>query len=238
MEKFNVATYFDTWGNKKKQKVFNQESKFIIRIINEHKMKKPNILDVGCGIGLHIKNLLEKGYNVDGIDISKEQIKKALSNIKNNKSKIFRGDIKKISLKKRYNFIYSIQYALNYSLKNDEMFNSLRNINKHMKPNAILIFELMNPYKYLFKYRDKTWKNKKEIIKTKFYPLTQTISATEHYPKEKLTKPYKIRLFFPEEINFFLQTTGFKILNIFGNYNKKKFSENSEMIFLCRKNKK
>ena len=81
MKKFNVATYFDTWGNKKKQKVFNKESKFLIRMINKHKMKKYNILDVGGGIGLHMRYLLEKGYKVDGIDISKEQIKRAKLNI-------------------------------------------------------------------------------------------------------------------------------------------------------------
>ena len=107
-----------------------------------------------------------------------------------------------------------------------------------MKPHAILVFELMNQYRYLLKYRNKTWKSKKEILKTRFNPQTQIISATEYYIEKKFKKPYKIRLFFSEEINFFLQTTGFKLLRIFGDYDQKKFSENSKMIFLCKKTSK
>ena len=238
MVNFDVAEYFDTWEGNKKQKEFNKESRFLEKIIKKYKMKNPKILDLGCGGGLHIKNLLKKGYNIQGIDVSKEQIKKARLNIKSNEVKLFLGNIKKINLKKKYDFVYSIQYALNYSLKNEDMLKTLKNINRHMKPHAILVFELMNPYRYLLKYRNKTWKSKKEILETRFDPQTQIISATEHYIEKKFKKPYKIRLFFPEEINFFLHTTGFKLLRVFGDYNQKRFSENSKMIFCVKKTSK
>ena len=236
--KFKVSTYFDTWTGNKKIGSFDIEVRFLSKIISRYKMKNPSILDVGCGSGLHMKKLIEGGYNVEGIDISKNQIKNAKLNINKKDIKLFRGDIKIINLRKKYNIIYSIQYALNYSMKNEDLSKSLRNINKHLKRNSIFIFELMNPYRYLIKYRSKTWKSKKEILITKYDPKNQIVSAIEYYPNKNLRKPYKIRLFFPEEIKFHLEMCGFKLINIYGSYDKKsKFNENSKMIFLCKKNK-
>lgn len=68
-----------------------------------------NILDLGCGEGRDAIYLLEKGYNVDACDYSKEAIN-CCNNITNNKYKnnFFTLDIFKNKFTKKYNFIYSI----------------------------------------------------------------------------------------------------------------------------------
>ncbi|UCC96124.1 MAG: class I SAM-dependent methyltransferase, partial [Candidatus Omnitrophota bacterium] len=51
------------------------ECDFIEREINHDKSLK--IIDIGCGTGRHAIELTKRGYNVTGVDLSENQIKRA-----------------------------------------------------------------------------------------------------------------------------------------------------------------
>lgn len=55
------------------------EAKKRIKLIKQY-VKKGKLLDIGCGYGHFLKHAQEEGYNVMGLDISKEAIKKLRMN--------------------------------------------------------------------------------------------------------------------------------------------------------------
>ena len=73
---------------------FFKNQKYLDDLVKKLK-KGSNILDIGCGAGIPIdKFLIEKGFNVTGIDISPEQIKLAKKNLP--KGKFLTKDMSKI----------------------------------------------------------------------------------------------------------------------------------------------
>ncbi|MFH1752432.1 MAG: class I SAM-dependent methyltransferase [archaeon] len=70
------------------------------------------VLDIGCGTGMSLKVLKEKGFKLTGIDVSTEMIKEARKNFEN----VFMSDMQDLPFKKNsFHGIISIS-ALQWSL--------------------------------------------------------------------------------------------------------------------------
>ncbi len=64
-----MAKYYDLFYYNKS---YEKEVKFLENLIGNRKF----ILDVGCGTGIHMNLLEEKGYYVDGLDLNAEYCSK------------------------------------------------------------------------------------------------------------------------------------------------------------------
>lgn len=74
-----------------------------------------NILDIGCGPGLYLKDFDER-YKLSAIDISNEMLKIAAREIP--RAKYYHGDFIEIALQEKYSLIYSIGMLI-YVARND-----------------------------------------------------------------------------------------------------------------------
>ncbi|MBN3038563.1 MAG: class I SAM-dependent methyltransferase, partial [Candidatus Omnitrophica bacterium] len=70
---------FENYAHKYDKECFVQgtlgECDFIEQEINRDKSLK--VIDIGCGTGRHAIELTKRGYNVTGVDLSEDQIKRA-----------------------------------------------------------------------------------------------------------------------------------------------------------------
>ena len=92
-------SFFNHW-------YFSHTNKKIVSLLEIN--PKSSILDVGCGTGILIENLIDKKYSkIYGIDISQEMVKMAKRKFsKNKKVKIFLGSAVKMPYKNNsFNFI-------------------------------------------------------------------------------------------------------------------------------------
>lgn len=98
--------------------------------------KSPKILDVGCGEGRDILFLLDKGYDVTGVDISAEAIKfcKAKAG-ETDKHRFQVLDVCTQGLPATYDFIYSVA-TLHMLLKDEDRKNYLAFIFNHLEQNG------------------------------------------------------------------------------------------------------
>lgn len=125
---------------------------FVIRKVKEYAPTKPTntkILDVGCGYGRFSYFLASLGYDVCGIDISKEAVGFAESEKihKNCSFKVVK-DISK--LKGTYDIIISTEVLEHV----EDPCKFLRGLNKLMKEDALLILTTPNGYS-LFQFLDR-----------------------------------------------------------------------------------
>lgn len=78
-------------------------SKPIMKRLSRYIKSGNEFLDIGCAVGLHMKLFEELGFNVTGIDVSKEMADFAKK--RNPKAKIIIGDFMKLKIKKEYDGI-------------------------------------------------------------------------------------------------------------------------------------
>ena len=106
-------------------------------LIKEYKIKsKMKILDIGCGKGFLLHDLLNEIPDLDvyGVDVSEYALKKAMPTIK---KKCKKGNAKKLPYKSNY-FDLVISINTLHNLYNYELNDSLREINRVSKKNSFI----------------------------------------------------------------------------------------------------
>jgi ubiquinone/menaquinone biosynthesis C-methylase UbiE len=147
--------YNKVWQGRAKQEMSKREVGFINHYL---KIKNPkNILDLGCGTGRILNNLVANtnpDVKIDGIDISSEMVKICKKKFKNeNKIKFIEVcDIsnKELPFSKKFDFITAIR-VLKYNRNWDKI---IEKIYQRLNNNGILIFEMLNNHSInrLFRY--------------------------------------------------------------------------------------
>jgi ubiquinone/menaquinone biosynthesis C-methylase UbiE len=116
-------------------------------------LKGKKILDVGCGVGRDVEYLMEDGFDVIGIDISKNMISEAKKNVP--KGKFIIMDFRKMKFKdKSFDGIWSM--ASLQHIDRREIINVLKEFNRVLHNGGIL---------YLAVYEGE---GEKEIVKPEY----------------------------------------------------------------------
>ncbi len=136
------ASYSQYYDKIYSRKNYKDEVIFLDSIFKEYKRKKPVILDVGCGTGEHLIELLKLGYNVIGIDNSQHMLDLARIKLKDSgfiKTKLLKMNANNIH-KTNFKFdIVIIMFNVVGYLNNFELF--FKNLKKVLNKNAIIFFD-------------------------------------------------------------------------------------------------
>lgn len=134
MEYGQMAKYYDLFY---KDKDYNKEINFIVNLIKDRK----TILDVGCGTGIHMHLLESIGFEVDGIDLSKDMLDIAAARVN---GKVYQGNLLDYKINKKYDAIISMFAVFNHLKNYEELEIGIINSYNHLKDNGILIIDLHN----------------------------------------------------------------------------------------------
>ncbi len=227
----NYAQYYDLLNQ---QKDYKQEIDYVISLINQFAPNASDLLDLGCGTGLHAINLAENGYHITGIDQSHDMINiaqerlKTLSSSISNLLNFYIGDIRTYSINKSFDVALSLFHVFSYQVKNSDLNQSFNTVSKHLKPGGIFIFDCWygpavisdKPYK-----RDKIFEDDKIIVNRTAMPQTYPtknqvdvhfdikITNKQTGNTENIKELHKMRYLFNPEIEFFLKNNNLKLLN-------------------------
>jgi len=123
------------------------------------KSKSVSIIDLGCGSGELIIDLIKKGFfNVKGVDNSESMVRMARENLKSenlkvNEEKVFRiVDVDKIRMAEKFDFITAMG-LVEYLLDVDEFFRKLPQL---LEKNGYAFIELRNKLFNLYSANDYT----------------------------------------------------------------------------------
>lgn len=109
----------------------------------------PTILDLGCGRGRHSITLAERGYEVVGIDLSKEVIEKAREiardrGLKNLHFEV--GDMRR-PLDKTFNAVVNLFTSFGYFLRDTENAKVIQSVKTMLDESGVFILDYLNAYK-------------------------------------------------------------------------------------------
>lgn len=227
------AEYYDLFNESKD---YSQEVEFLEQVFKKYsEFKVQKILDLGCGTGIHAGTLSLKGYNLVGLDLSKEMIEIANLKSQGNKNiKFIVGDMSNFSLnlndneKNKFDVCISMFSALGYLTENKQIESCLKSIKKHLKKKGLLIIDCWNGLAVMRKLpsiREKSVEKGDLKIIRKSFP---NLNSEKHlcdvkfdvkiFKNKNLIKEYeelhKVRFFFPQELRKYLEDSGFRLLEI------------------------
>jgi ubiquinone/menaquinone biosynthesis C-methylase UbiE len=224
--------YSSTYDYLYQDKDYDRECDFIEKIFLKSSSRVNSILDLGCGTGGHSLILAKRGYDVTGVDRSKEMIeiaKKKADNF-NIPLKFINSDINCTNLNKNFDAVISMFSVINYQTTNTALSEFCKIAKKHLKNGGIFIFDSwygpavisqrpkecikeikIDDSKTIIRFTQPSLNILKHIVEVSF--------KVWYLNKNKLVKKTEeshiMRFLFPQEIKYFLEVAGFKEIEFF-----------------------
>ncbi len=143
------AKHYDAVMGEPKAKVA-----FIEKSIKQHKPKAKKVLELACGTGSILK-LLEKKYQVFGLDLSSGMLSLAKKKVKS--GKFFHQDMTKFTINEKFDVILCVFDSINHLLKFSQWQQVFSKVDQQLTEDGIFIFD-MNMQKKLDRHiREKPW---------------------------------------------------------------------------------
>lgn len=125
-----------------------------VKWLSEIIVRGGKILDLGCGPGLYTKRLSAMGYNVTGVDLSKNSIEYARAG--DSSTNYICSNYLLLDDTDKYDAITLI-YCDYAALTQPERTNLLKKIRNMLKPDGIFVFDVFTPEFYKNKSESKSW---------------------------------------------------------------------------------
>lgn len=224
MEYKEFAKYYDLFYQKKDYK---KETAFLMNFIT----KKDDVIDMGCGTGIHASLLIKNGINVEGLDLNNEMLNIAKKRLHTN---LYLQNILEINLEKKYDVIISMFAVINHLKDLNELEVCLNNLKNILKDNGKIIIDLHNPqssgektdsFDNITRIMKWNYNNKTKIEESDItFKINNTIYNDHH----------TFRIFTIDEIKSICKKTNLKVEKIYENYNinKKGTSKSKNLQFI------
>lgn len=227
---------------------FSSEIAFIHEIFQKYHIK--TILDVGCGTGEHVNALQSLGYQIEGMDSSEKMIQIAQKRF--SKCSFRHDSIQNFNKTSPYDALVCIFGTFNYLLSEEELQSAVSTFSKMLKPSGIAIIEIWNSFPVL-KIQKKPIStvvelkiNNKYIQRNRGFRVKETLPVQNaivevnyiyYLDKKEISDRHIMRVFSLDVTRNLFEKQHFEILNVYGDYDKKKFHNYCSRILLVVKRK-
>ena len=198
-----------------------------------------NVLELFCGTGRILCYL--NNANMYGIDLNENMLSLARKNLEGKNVKLLKGDARKFKIEERFCLeIIGINSLLMFP-KEDRM-KILKNAYQHLLKGGRLIVDIINPFEMvegIVHHGDTKFRDNKiytrffvPIRKDEYWKILYFYDIVEN---ENLRRKVAEMTIYPVEKNEIvdeMKDAGFKIENVFGDYDMNEFSEYSERIIV------
>ncbi|HEY8946189.1 MAG TPA: class I SAM-dependent methyltransferase [Polyangiaceae bacterium] len=126
-----------------RDKNYAAEAEYIRGLIERHRPGPLSVLDLGCGTGRHAFHLAEMGYDVTGVDRSKEMldVARASAVTGSGSPRFAQGDVRSVRLGGEFDVVVSLFHVLCYMTSNDDLRQAFTTIREHLKPGGLFLFD-------------------------------------------------------------------------------------------------
>jgi ubiquinone/menaquinone biosynthesis C-methylase UbiE len=242
-----AAKFYDLFGSKNDQEFYKG--------LALQSGKKA--LELGVGTARVALSLARAGVTVVGIDnsvhmlrVAKEKLTKESESVRR-RLILKKGDMRNFELSRSFPFIYIPASTFDHNLTVEDRKKTLNCICKHLKKNGTFAFDLEQaapdkPEKSWWIDRKETEDGKMVVrsIFTRKNTLRRTLSLDlfyDVYKNGKLLERYheygEVATISNDEIVGLLEETGFKVVSIYGDFDKSEYQKGSPKIVLVTKRK-
>ncbi len=201
-------------------------------------------LDVGCGGGWFTRAFQRHGYAMTGMDISVEMLDQAQERAfkEGVRSEYILGDISKMRLPARYDFVTAINDCLNYIPKL-KLSAALKNVRGSLKKGGIFLFDISSERKFKEKIANTVSADDRDDITYLSFNREEGDGVTMEvtlFAKNadgsyrRLDETHRQYIYTEEEMIAALEESGFELLEVEGHLGEDK-TWSDRILFLARK---
>jgi SAM-dependent methyltransferase len=234
----------EIWAREQDTRV-EKECAYLHRVFTEHGVRRA--LDVGCGAGSHCGYLKRLGYDVNGVDLNRTLINYAKKKYPDISFSV--ADQTKMSYANEFDAIFTLCTVIAYATTNEDLVRTLQNHNRALKRRGILIIDTFNPIvfiaraQYLHEQKKSTDSSgysshrcysidenrQLSIDEATFFDTNGAVVSTDRSVK---------RMTFPQEMRYFLEQNGFRVLGLYGDFDLRRTKlDGHRMVVIAQKTK-
>ena len=221
-------------------------------------------LELGCGTGRVLIPTAAAGCEITGLDLSSHMLDICRDKVSQQpeevqkRIRIIQGDMTNFDTGETYSLVTTPFRPFQHLINVDEQKACLNCTNRHLVPGGLLILDLFHPYpprpvdhpRYASEIEDlpemtlPDGRRLRRTNRTAGYHREQQYNDIEliYYVtqpdgrQERLVQAFPFRYFFRYEVEHLLELYGFRVVDIFGDFDRSSLSSDSpEMIFVAEK---
>ncbi len=199
------------------------------------------VLDLACGTGRHLIPLSHEGFYVVGLDVSRRLLK--IAHQQGAKFLVL-GDLRFLPFKEgAFVAAVSMDTSFGYLASEGDDANNIAETKRVLNQGGILVLDVFNREQLTRKYRGKP--SEPKTLEYSSFVLTQKRSISisgdqlcdewilkKKFSGEKAVFEHTVRLYLHSDLERMLATTGFRVDNVFGDYEAQPYSGDSSRLIL------
>lgn len=221
------------------------------------------ILELGCGTGRILIPVAEAGCQITGLDLSEHMLARCREKISEldgevqERIRIVQGNMAVFNIDDIFHTAIIPFRAFQHLIDVNDQLSCLKNINKHLKKNGRLIFDVFQvnldvitrpitgeEIEDVPEYELPDGRKLRRAGRLTGYHRAEQYNDVElilyltdiEGNTERLAQAFPMRYFFKYEVEHLLMRCGFKVVGLFGNFDKSPLIDDSpEMIFVAEK---
>lgn len=206
--------------------------------------KEAKILELCCGTGRLTIPIAKEGYHICGVDytssmLGRAKVKAAEAGVEIN---FIEADIRALNLQEKFDLIFIPFNSIHHLYENEDLTKTLAGVKNHLKAEGIFLLDCFNPdIRYIVKGEKEPQVIAEYTIDDGRYVLIKQMmryeNATQinrikwHYfinGRFHSVQDMDMRLFFPQELDSYLERAGFQVIHKFGSFEEEVFDDHSE----------
>lgn len=232
----NSTDWFETWFDTSYYHTLykhrdNQEAeRFISNLLDYLNLPKgTKCLDLACGKGRHSLFLNKKGLDVLGLDLSVNSIESAKS-MENESLKFDVHDMREVYQNRKFDAVFNLFTSFGYFDTNEDNLKVLLSVHKMLNENGLFVIDFMNAKRTI---KNLVESEQKEIDGINF-KIKRSFDGSHIHKNIQFTDTDKVfeynervQALFKEDFENLLEKSGFKIMELFGDFDLNSFEEES-----------
>lgn len=141
----NYARFYDLLNSGKQ---YAAEAAYVCQVLKEHGTEISQLLDMGCGTGMHARELAELGFTVHGIDqspdmlqLAAEQSSKLNPDIAKRLS-FSKSDVREFRAGRHYDAVLALFHVLSYQSTTQALADTFRTAASHLEKGGLFLFDV------------------------------------------------------------------------------------------------
>ena len=220
---FNTSYYHILYSHRD----YSEAQEFMQNLVSFLNFKKSDLLlDLGCGKGRHSIYLNSLGFNVIGADLSENSILEA-KKYENDRLRFIKHDMRN-PFRLKYDAILNLFTSFGFFEDDKEDITVLKNIKNGLQQNGVAVIDFMNVKKVISNLvQEETQIIQGISFKINRYMKHGFIVKEINFEADGRHHTYfeKVKILDLLKIKIYLNSVGFKIKHIFGNYQLENFDE-------------
>ena len=218
------------------EKNYDAEVAFTDALLRKHAHgPSKRLLEVACGTGQHAIRFAAKGWDVVGVDLSGDMVRRAREREGAAGITFFQQDMRDLDVPaKDFDAATCLFDSLGYAVTNDGIVSTLSRIRRHLRPGALFVAEFWHAPPMLRDFdpvRVREWETPQgTIVRVSRTSLEVAMQVAQvEYSVYQLRKDgtygclievHRNRYFLVQEMDFFFRQTGFEPMKWFAGFDR------------------